>query len=323
MMVWARVGTYSAGGSRARSNRRRDRRRSAGCRRRRAGSRRAGGAGVGVVAAVSEAALAARGAVIGRRTAPPGRRAAVTEGGSRAGQLDGGAAGSVLADAGRRNGRTSRRGRGRLGARRLGGCHSFTRRSAVPVGLWVAQAFADGDALVSLGLEHLEHEARQILGGLLVDVVADLEELVGGGVAGGDAVGEDVLCDLDFLGDCVEVVGGVEIEVGDDVTEVFQVLFASGGSSAAGVRRTHVCLRSHCLISKGISKEVGGTPYGEFLEDVPQSHLVVYHLVHSLLVCNGAEILVGPSVRGDLMSFGIHAGDDCGPGSRSIINGAL
>lgn len=73
-----------------------------------------------------------------------------------------------------------------------------------------------------------------------MDVVSDLEERVFCWVTGRDGVGEFVLCILDLVRGRVEVVAGVEVEVGDDVSEFLQIGFAAACCGAGRVGRTHV-----------------------------------------------------------------------------------
>jgi hypothetical protein len=124
-----------------------------------------------------------------------------------------------------------------------------------------------------------------------VDIVGD-----GKGVAVGsgeiNSILKVVLGSLDlFLGKLVVVIS-VKVERGDDITESLQVSLASR-SIASGVRRTHVC--------------------GVFSDDVAKRHFVLDHLVEALLGGNLIEVLVGPSVTGDLMTVGVHLGDNVPP----------
>lgn len=118
------------------------------------------------------------------------------------------------------------------------------------------------------------------------------------GVTGINALLEVVLGDLDLLGSQLVVVIGIEVEVRHDVTEIGHDFLAA--SSARRVRWAHV----------------GRV----FADDVANSHLVLDHLVVSLLLGDFAEILVGPCVRGDLMAIVVHILDDACP---VFVNGAL
>jgi hypothetical protein len=124
-----------------------------------------------------------------------------------------------------------------------------------------------------------------------VDIVGD-----GKGVAVGsgeiNSILKVVLGSLDlFLGKLVVVIS-IKVERGDDITESLQVSLASR-SVASGVRRTHV----------------GGV----FSDDVAKRHFVLDHLVEALLGGDLIEVLVGPSVTGDLMTVGVHLGDNVPP----------
>jgi hypothetical protein len=87
------------------------------------------------------------------------------------------------------------------------------------------------------------------------------------------------------------------------VTQTGEISLATRCGRAGRVRGTHVG--------------------GELLDNVADSHLVVDHLVLSLLLGDGAEILVRPCVTGNLVAFGDHTRDDSRPGGGSIINGTL
>lgn len=90
---------------------------------------------------------------------------------------------------------------------------------AVPVVGRVAKALADGDGLVAKVGESGKHELSEVVGSLLVDVVANGEPLVvgWGSTSGSDVSFEVVLCVLDLLGSVLVVVIGVDVEVGDVV----------------------------------------------------------------------------------------------------------
>lgn len=134
-----------------------------------------------------------------------------------------------------------------------------------------------------------------------MDVVADDESVTVvwvSAVARVDAVLEVVLGDLDLLRSQVVVVVGVEIEVGNDVAKIRHDFLAL--SIAGRVRWAHV----------------GRV----FADDVPDGHFVLDHLVVNLLLGDEAKVLVGPSVRSDLMAVVVHLLDDTSP---VLINGTL
>jgi hypothetical protein len=62
--------------------------------------------------------------------------------------------------------------------------------------LWVTQAFSHCDTNVALLGLQVEHVTRQVVGSLVVDVVSDGQELVGGSVAGVHLSSKLVLCVL-------------------------------------------------------------------------------------------------------------------------------
>lgn len=108
------------------------------------------------------------------------------------------------------------------------------RIRAVPVGLGIAEALANGDHV--LALELLERELGEVVDGLVVNVVANDEEVVTGGRLGGDGLGDNVFGLLNLRGAVVQIVGGVEVEVDDGVAERLHVAFAAAGGGAGGVR---------------------------------------------------------------------------------------
>jgi hypothetical protein len=110
---------------------------------------------------------------------------------------------------------------------------------------------------------------------------------------------EVVLGSLNLLLSELVVIIGVKVEGGDDVAEGLQVSLASR-SIASRVRRTHVS--------------------GVFSDNVAERHLVLDHLVEALLGSDLIEVLVRPSVTGDLMTVCIHLGDDLPP---VLIDSAL
>jgi hypothetical protein len=74
------------------------------------------------------------------------------------------------------------------------------------------------------------------------------------------------------------------------VAKISHVLLATRLGSAAGVRRTHV--------------------RGDFADDVAEGHLVLDHLIVAVLLGDGAQIQMGPGVRGDLVALSVHTLDN-------------
>jgi hypothetical protein len=87
------------------------------------------------------------------------------------------------------------------------------------------------------------------------------------------------------------------------VTEICHILLATGRGGAGRVGRAHISR--------------------EFANNVADGHLVLDHLVFALSSSDRAQILVGPCVAGNLMSFGDHSLDDSRPRCSGIINGTL
>lgn len=139
---------------------------------------------------------------------PAGGGAAVTKSRTLAGLASGATALSIGGDlsggsSGRRRGRGSR-GRGGAGGSRRS--ENAAAGRAVPVGLVIAKALADGNSSVASALESLEHELSQVLGGLLVNVVSNGQEVVAGSGLASKGLGEVVLGVLDLVRGSVVVV---------------------------------------------------------------------------------------------------------------------
>jgi hypothetical protein len=135
---------------------------------------------------------------------------------------------------------------------------------------------------------------------LLVDIVRN-DKPVGSvcGALASNVAKEEVLRVLDQVRRVHQVVLRIQVVVDDVVAEGLHVSFAAGRGVAVGERRPHVG--------------------GEEAQDVVERDLVVVHLfealspgqfVHGLGRGVGAEILVGPGMRRDLMASGVHALDD-------------
>lgn len=122
-------------------------------------------------------------------------------------------------------------------------------------------------------------------GDLLVDVVLDVQVTAVARRACDHGGIPQVQTNLDLARISVEVSLGVEIEVGDVVTEVHHLLLTLG--SANGEGRAHVSRVEAKNIHKG--------------------DLVIHHLVLALRQCHLVEVLVRPRVAGDLVTFVKHA----------------
>lgn len=124
-----------------------------------------------------------------------------------------------------------------------------------------------------------------------MDVVGNGKLALGSWVGAVNSIAEVVLSGLDLDGSELVVVIGIQVEVGDDVAKPLENILAD--AVARRVRRTHV----------------GRV----FADDVADSHLVLDHLVVDLSLGDLGEILVGPSVRSDLVTLGDHTLDDTAP----------
>jgi hypothetical protein len=174
----------------------------------------------------------------------------------------------------------------------LGG--SSTRSGAVPVVRWIAEALTNGDSLVAETGEGGQHVVSQVVDSLVVNVVANAQPIRSGSgsTIGSDVALEVVLGVLDLVDVVLVVVVGVNVEVGDVVTEISHVLLAARLSCAARVRRAHVC--------------------GNLAEDVAESHLVLPHLLLAVEGGDGTQVQVGPGVGSDVVTLRVHALDDAG-----------
>lgn len=95
----------------------------------------------------------------------------------------------------------------------------------------------------------------------------------------------------------------VQIEIGHNVSKISHIIRATGCGRASGVGRPHIGR--------------------EFANDVADGHLVLDHLVNTLLLGDLVEILVRPCVTSDLVAFGDHAADHSRPGLGLVIDGAF
>jgi len=117
---------------------------------------------------------------------------------------------TVLGGGAGRSGDSRRRGTGRRRAGRSGG------RVAVPVFLGILHTLAHGDSPETLSVEVVEHVYGEVLGGQLVDVMADDKPITVvwvSGITGINALLEIVLGDLNLLGSQLVVVIGIEVKV--------------------------------------------------------------------------------------------------------------
>jgi acyl-CoA hydrolase len=118
---------------------------------------------------------------------------------------------------------------------------------------------ADGTELPALSQAILDHILGQVVGGLLMDIVANGEPAVGCRVRRGQVAAEVVLRLLDQGGSVQQIIFGVQVKVGDVVSKGGHICFAARCSVTIGIWRSHVCW--------------------EKAEDIAKSHLVVVHLV--------------------------------------------
>lgn len=127
-----------------------------------------------------------------------------------------------------------------------------------------------------------------------MDVVTNGQPLGGGSrsTVGSDVALEVVLGVLNLVDIVLVVVVGVDVEVGDVVTEISHVLLAARLSCAAGVRGAHIG--------------------GDLADDVAKSHLVLPHLVLAVDGRDSAQVQVSPCVGRDVVALRLHALDDTG-----------
>ena len=164
-----------------------------------------------------------------------------------------------------------------------------TASRAVPVSLRITEALANGDRLVAELSDGRQHVVGEVVNCLVVDIVTDGQPLRRGSrsTVGSDVALEVVLGVLDLVDIILVVIVGVNIEVGNVVAKIGQVLLATRLSCAAGVRRAHVC--------------------GDLANDVAKSHLVLPHLLLAVSGGDSAQVQVGPGVRCDLVTLSVHA----------------
>lgn len=113
-----------------------------------------------------------------------------------------------------------------------------------------------------------------------------------------DAILKVVLSCLNLLFGELVVVISIQVEVGDNITEI-------GENS----------------LTRVVARRVWGSHVGRIsADDVTDRHFVLHHLVVTLLLCNDGEILMGPSVTRNLMTLVVHVRDDAPP---LLVNGTL
>jgi len=173
----------------------------------------------------------------------------------------------------------------------------------VPVLLGVIETLADSHRMIATVPDFAQHMLREVVDGLLMDVVSDDQPGFVGGLPWIQGPVEDVLGDLDGFATVVGVVARVEIVQDNMVSELTQVIKTAGLGKAARVWRTHV------------SREAA--------ENVTESHLVLQELVFALVVRDLAEILMRPGVAGNLMTFEPHASNQRAPGHVEVIDRSL
>lgn len=177
-------------------------------------------------------------------------------------------------------------------------------RSTVPVSSRVTETFANGDGLVAESGQGREHVASQVVCGLSVDVVTNREPFAVSrrSTVSSDVSMEVVLGGLDLLWVVLVIVVGINVEVGNVISEIGEVRFAARRSSTARVWWSHVG--------------------GEEPNNVANGHLVLDHLGLAISGGNCAQVQMGPSVGSDLVILGVHSLDR-GPVAGGQINLSL
>jgi len=156
---------------------------------------------------------------------------------------------------------------------------------AVPVRDGVAETLAYGHGSISGGKQGGQDVVRQVVHGLIVDVVLNLQEAVLCRVRPVDGVVPDVLAGLNRLCVVVEVASRVKVKVDDMISE--------GGQDVLAVL---------------LADRIGGAHVGwEEAEDGVEGNLVPDHLVRVLRVGQLAGVLVRPRVASNLMSLRMHS----------------
>lgn len=127
-----------------------------------------------------------------------------------------------------------------------------------------------------------------------MNVVANAQPLRSGSrsTVGSNVSLEVVLGVLDLVDVVLVIVVGVNVKIGDVVTEISHVLLATRFSCTARVRGAHVCRN--------------------LAEDVTEGHLVLPHLLLAVNGGDGAQVQMSPGVGSDMMTLRVHALDDAG-----------
>lgn len=190
-----------------------------------------------------------------------------------------------------------------IGRGRSSGCRDGCRRRwagsgsrgrvTVPVGFGVIHALSNSDSGEAVAVNVVQHVVGQVQGCKLVDIMSDAKVL-----ALIDTSLEIVLCGLDLLLSELVIVICIQVEGCYNISQGFEISLAL--SRARRVRWAHVSR--------------------VFADNVADSHLVLDHLIVTLLLSDCSEILVTPRVTGNLVTVVVHLLDNAAP---VLINGTL
>lgn len=160
---------------------------------------------------------------------------------------------------------------------------------AVPKGPRIAKAVSDSDCPVPQSLDGFEHVLCEVVDRLFMSIMGDDKPRLGERIALEYLVIENILGSLDQVGAVILVIVRIDIIENDVIAKFTELLSTFRIRGAAGVRWPHVARE----VTKNIS-------YGGF---------VLLHLLTALRGGDLAEILVRPSVTGNLVTTRMHALD--------------
>lgn len=174
---------------------------------------------------------------------------------------------------------------------------------AIPKGPGIAKAVSNGDRPVAESLDSLEHVLREVVDCLLMGIMGDNEPGLGEWVTLEYLVIKNILGSLDQVRTIILVVICVNIIENNVVAKFTQMLstFCVGG--ATGIGWPHVAR--------------------ELTKDVAYRSFILLHLFSALGGSDLAQILMRPSVAGNLVATRMHTLDQRSPRQGEIIDSTL
>lgn len=157
---------------------------------------------------------------------------------------------------------------------------------SIPILLRITQTRAYRNRLIPFCRQALQHILHKHITRLIMNIMTNNQEFIISGIARVNRRIKFILAILDQGWRIVEVVGGIEVEVGYMVAEISHVGITARRSATGGVGWAHV-----------------GWDYAD---DVADCHFEFVHFVFALGGGDIGEIGVGPGMRGYLVTFRVH-----------------